>query len=364
MSLYYSPVPYGLNDVTIPEPGGSFSARIYYPSEEVEVRDVAVRDGVYPLIAFAHGDRRAEPGLCPTDRTADHKKWGAVLHLLARCGFVVVAPAVHDVVNDVERTAERLETAIAWARSSWSHREVIHQPPMVYLDPDVMAAAAPGMSEKASQTARLVPLGFGVGPDTRVFLGSPTALGVVGHSWGARAAARVAARGNVKVKTIASIAGSWDENSSIAALTGSGLPTLLVVGSDDFLNASYLSGLWPSLPIPKHQAMIQGIGHWDWFGPFGGIQPCDEAASGPPCPVAWQAASELLVAFVTKYLLNNWWRPPYLLGSPGGRPPFLNWFDNDGPCALKVRWNDPTASANQGREGDITLGNWTAPSPW
>jgi hypothetical protein len=168
----------------------------------------------------------------------------------------------------------------------------------------------------------------------------------------------------VAVKTIASIAGSWDENAAIQALIGAHLPTLMVAGTDDFLNASYLAGLWNSLSIPKHQAALQGIGHWDWFGPFGGIRPCDDGAPRPACPVAWQAVSELLLAFATKYLYNNWWRPPYLLGSPGGRPPFLDWFDTTGPCSLKVRWNDPTAGGAQHQVGEVTLGNWTAPNPW
>ncbi|MGK6307409.1 hypothetical protein [Variovorax sp. DT-64] len=367
MSLYYNPVLYGLNDVTIPENGGgTFGARIYYPSEEEEVRDVAVREGIYPLIAFAHGDRSFEPHLCPADRSEDYKKWGAVLHLLARCGFVVLSPAVHDVISDSERTAVRLETAIAWARKTWPHRRVLHRPPVFYMDPDVMTAQAMKAKQGSYSTGgRSFVLGAGVGFEVGAFLGPPTSLGLVGHSWGARAAARVAARGKVvQVKTIASIAGSWDENAAIQALIGAHVPTLMVAGTDDFLNASYLAGLWNSLAIPKHQAALQRIGHWDWFGPFGGIEPCDEQAPRPACPVAWQALSELLLAFSTKYLYNMWWRPPYLLGSPGGRPPFLDWFDPNGPCSLKVRWNDPTATGAQGPVGEVTLGNWTAQNPW
>lgn len=35
------------------------------------------------------------------------------------------------------------------------------------------------------------------------------------------------------------------------------------------------------------------------------------------------------------------------------------------PCALKVRWNDPAASAAQGLIGDVTRGTWTAAlDPW
>jgi dienelactone hydrolase len=264
ISYYYSPVMYGINDVTIPDDGSSFEARIYYPSEEVEVRDVPVLRGTYPLVAFAHGDRSSERGLCPTDVTDDHQRWGAVLHLLARCGFVVISPAMHDVLGDSEVSAIRMEKAIAWIRGSWPKRSVLHRPPLVYIDPDFMSASRdesdPAKQLKAADpahdlTSRLDPIdfarpGLGVGTDVLAPIGPPTALGVAGHSWGARAAARVAARGEVEVVAIGSVAGSWDEGASIDAFVDSHLPTVMMVGSDDWLNASYLAGMWNSLTIP------------------------------------------------------------------------------------------------------------------
>lgn len=382
MSYYYNPVMYGINDVTIPDDDGSFEARIYYPSEEVEVRDVAILRGTYPLVAFAHGDRRAERDLCPTDLTEDYKRWGAVLHLLARCGFVVISPAMDDVISDSEASAIRIEKAVGWIRSSWPKRSVLHLPPLVYMDPDVMAATHEEPAEKVPakkvpakkgsdrqpsarfDRADLARLGVGVGPDVLAPIGPPTALGVAGHSWGARAAARVAARAQVDVEVIGSVAGSWDETASIRAFIDAQKPTVMMVGSDDFLNASYLAGMWNSLAIPKHQAMIQGLGHWDWFSDFGGIEPCDSDAPRPGCRVGWQTASELLLGFMTKYLYNNWWRPPYLLGSAGGRPPLIHWYSQTGPCAIKIRWNDPTYTGTLGSAGDVTLGNWTTSNPW
>jgi hypothetical protein len=366
MSLYYSPVFYGINDVTIPEAGGSFGARIYYPSEEDGVFDVSVRTGEYPLVAFAHGDRSSEPSLCPADRTEDYKRWGAVLHLLARCGFVVISPAVHDVIFDPIQSAIRMETAIGWARSSWAHREVLHRPGLMYLDPDVLATRDPEGKVAKPDLRKYGPfrLGHGFGWDPRVVLGPPTELGVVGHSWGARAAAHVAARGNVTVRAIASIAGSWDDSSSIQAFKDAKDPSLMIAGTEDFLNASYLQGLWNGLVIPKHQALIQDIGHWDWFGPAGSISQCSPSAPEPNCGAGGQTASELVLAFMTKYLLNNWWRPPYLLGSPGGRPPLIGNYLSGGDCAMKIRWVDPMASSSQGTTGDVTLGTWTGSDPW
>ncbi len=77
-----------------------------------------------------------------------------MLHLLARCGFVVVAPAVHDVILDADRTATRLEGAIAWARTEWAHRDVLFHPAVAYLDPDLVLAPAAGARKE-------VPRGLG-----------------------------------------------------------------------------------------------------------------------------------------------------------------------------------------------------------
>jgi dienelactone hydrolase len=284
---------------------------------------------------------------------------------------------MHDVISDSEASAIRMEKAIAWIRSSWPKRSVLHRPPLVYMEPDLVSApgdeSAPTQRKAAdlaqALTSRLdridvARLGVGVGPDILAPLGPPTALGVTGHSWGARAAARVAARGHVEVVAFGSVAGTWDESASIRAIIDSGLPTVMMVGSDDFLNASYPAAMWNSLAIPKHQAIIQGLAHWDWFSAFGGIEPCNPDAPRPGCPVGWQTASELLLGFMTKYLYNHWWRPPYLLGSPGGRPPLLHWYSNTGPCAIKIRWNDPAYTGSLGSVGEVTLGNWTGGSPW
>lgn len=101
----------------------------------MEAWDVAILRGTYPLVAFAHGDGRAERDLCPADLTEDYKRWGAVLHLLARCGFVVISPAMDDVIGDSEASAVRIEKAVDWIRSSWPKRSVLQIPPLVYMDP-------------------------------------------------------------------------------------------------------------------------------------------------------------------------------------------------------------------------------------
>ena len=88
-------------------------------------------------------------------------------------------------ISDSEATAIRVETSIGWARSSWTHRDVLHRPGVMYLDPDVLAA--PGTRRKQHEAApdrvQLDRLGRGLGFNRSIPLGPPTNLGVVGHSW-------------------------------------------------------------------------------------------------------------------------------------------------------------------------------------
>lgn len=297
-----------------------------------------------------------------------------MFHLLARCGFVLVAPAMSDVIASSEASAARLETAISWMRGQWQHRVVLSRP-SVFVDPDIVRARAAKGPEMARHIARfgLQHLGLGVGTDASDILSRPTELGLVGHSWGTRACARVAVRGQVRVRAVAAIAGSWDEPQAIDALIDAKDPTLLIGGTRDILNFSYLKYLWPALVAPKHQAALQGIGHWDWFGRRGGIQFCDPDAERPACPVGWHTAAELLVGFMTKYLRNLWYLvPPHLLGYRGAagslfqRPNLLQYYEPPTACGLKIRWDDPIADPDRGqiKVGEITKGTWIEAGPW
>jgi hypothetical protein len=389
--LYADPTLYGIEDVTVPSDSGDFPLRIYYPSDQGGVHGVAVRPGTYPLVAFAHGMRTGggqdgdslltgpEPG-CPSDVTQDYQRWSAVLHLLARCGIVVVSPRLDDVISSSDVSAARLEEAIRWVRFEWTNRTVLWGREM-FLDPDVAAFRA--MSLHGSEDApglrdhgvRDIGEGVGIhippiGPGG-VVLGTPTNLGVAGHSWGARAAARVAGRGVVAVKAIASVAGSWDENEAVSALIGAHRPTLMMAGSEDQGNLSYLKGLWSSLVRPKHQAAFQGAGHWDWFGPDGAIQFCDSSNAGRCVSRVCSTASEMLVGFMAKYLYNRWWEvPPTLLGDRYHFQPWGGGFPGTGfdwdeyTCGRRVRWEDPMAQAPWATVGENRYGFWFGSEPW
>jgi dienelactone hydrolase len=359
-NLYYSPVFLGIQDSVIEADTGSFEVRVFYPSERPFTGEVIVRSGTYPLVIFAHGDRttRAQQSqLCPADVTEDYKRWNRVLRLLARCGLVVAAPAVHDVLNDSEITAARLEETVKWMRTQWIGKETLYGPDVFDDDRDLLSEQTKHAECTGSQATR-----FGPNDPPGHHPGLPTALGLVGHSWGARACARVAVRGQVQVRALASIAGTWDANDAISALIDSNAPTLLVCGTQDIDTFSYLPGLWPSLVSPKHQAALQGLDHWDWFGPNGAIKPCDANADTPACPIGWHVASELLLGFMTKYLVRDTSLPPYLIGSAGERPALLDHFDSTN-CALKVRWDDPLASEPEPTTGEKTFGQWTGAGP-
>lgn len=369
-NLYYEPVYYGVEDVIVQGDARSFGLRIYYPSENDTVWEVPIRRGEYPLVVFAHGDRSAAPNLCPPDRTEDYKRWGAVLHLLARCGFVVAAPAMHDVFRTDDAGAARLEETVRWMRERWVGRGVLHHPAEFV---EIAAPAGSPQTEPDSVSEDLARATFGPGDDHIPLLpGVPTALALVGHSWGVRACTSAAVRGNVHPEALAGVAGTFDTSPSVDEVTGAHVPTLLMAGNQDSESLSYLTGLWLNLPQPKHQVAILGVGHWDWFSGPGKIAPCDPQNGGspsPPCPIGWKVAAELLVGFTTKYLRHQWQLPPSLLGDIGERPPITPWLSNlRFLCALNIRWVDPTVpllDPTKSAEGARTLGRWPTPgTPW
>jgi len=374
-NLYYEPVFYGIEDVIVQGNARSFGLRIYYPSENDTVWEVPLLRGEYPLVVFAHGDRAGAPNLCPSDRTEDYKRWGAVLHLLARCGFVVAAAAMHDVFGTEDAGAARLEETVWWMRERWVGRGVLHHPAEFV---EIAAPAGSAQAERGGvrEAYSLAPAKFGPGDDHFPLPpGIPTALGLVGHSWGVRACASAAVRGKVHPEVLAGVAGTFDSNASIAAVTGAHVPTLLMAGTEDLMTLSYLPGLWPNLPQPKHQVAILGVGHWDWFSGPVKITPCelpDGGSQSPSCLIGWKVAAELLVGFTTKYLKHQWQLPPSLLGDIGGRPPITPWFTNlpflHSGCALNIRWVDPTVplyDPTKSAEGARSLGWWPTPgSPW
>ena len=213
-----------------------------------------------------------------------------------------------------------------------------------------------------STAARSIVWG-GRGVDSGRPILKPTGTALVGHSWGARACIVAVKRGRVSADAFASIAGSFDDSESPAAASSAGVPSLLIAGDEDHQAFSYLGALWQLIEPPVHQAALQGIGHWDWFGGYG-IRPCDPDAPRPKCIAAWMAASELVLGLLVRYL-DNRPLPPHLMGPAGTRPPLLHWFDTRKRCAMVVRWNDPSGGGDGAHcvVGHQMFGNWDGSGP-
>jgi hypothetical protein len=323
----FSPVPFGMQDARVPNANGvgSFQARIYYPSRGGGI-GAPIINGAFPLVAFIHGNRNSSDGLCPENTTQDYTLWGAVLQHLAKCGIVVIAVDVHMDLFDPDNAARRAERAIDWMYETWTSRSVLDRS-------DVLVGGEP--------KAR---------------------IGLLGHSWGARVCARI-----VRTRSIAAvgfIAGTWDETQSTTDIQQARVAKLFVAGPEDEVNAA-LSNNQPFQTSvgPKHQAAIQGAGHWA----YSEIGPCPGGES-PACGDAALIASELALGFFYKYLYDYWLSTPYLLAEPyvtrySDRPGPADWFPAGSGCAVKVRWDDPRPGSMFGRTGVVTLGPWTTDAP-
>ncbi|KQR70090.1 hypothetical protein ASF98_23440 [Arthrobacter sp. Leaf337] len=354
--LFNNPAFYGIQDGAIEDGRG---LRIMYPTAENYVFDAPILDGPYPLVVFAHGSRAGSGvQLCPTDVSQDYKRWTSVLYVLARCGFVVAAPDLSNTLSDPVSASIVLEETVRWMHRHWDGREVLFRP-SVFLDPDEYRLRSVAAKDPRADLAG-VGAGLGIGDDDTHFLGMPTPVGVIGHSWGARAAALAAANRNVAVDAFASVAGAFDDNEVVSAVS-SLRSTLLVAGALDSLNASYLPPLWTQMPVPKSQVLLAGADHWSWFSPDSGLHPCQAEDRSAYCPIAWQVLAEVLKNFMGKQLLNYWFVPPYLLGSSGGQLTLMNQLWNDPKCALRVRWDDPRSVPGS---GDQTYGFWLDAPSW
>jgi dienelactone hydrolase len=374
--LYLSPTFYGIEDVSIAATtGASFEARVYFPTDVDYSQPAVLRPGRYDLVVFAHGARgpgTPGEGLCPEDWSHDHQLWEEVLHRLARCGYVVVAPELSSVGGRIEPSIDRIAATVAWMRRDWTHALSLSWGDMVQATMGVASSEPPpGGSEQTAirvaprekSTAARSILWGGKLIDTGQLMLNPTGTALVGHSWGARACAIAIKRGRVPARVFAAIAGTFDDNDSPAAVASSGLPSLLIAGDQDNEAFSYVRGLWNSTKEPKHQAVIQGVDHWDWFNGYG-IRPCDLSAPRPKCIAAFMAASELILGLLTKYLANRPF-PPHLIGPTGSRPPLLPWFDTRKRCAMVVRWVDPSGGGDGSHcvVGHQMFGEWEDEGP-
>lgn len=249
--------------------------RVFFPSIDGAVFDAPILEGCcrFPLIVFSHGNC-AEPA-------GDHFiKWYLIPAQLARSGYVVVVPMLEATAGgsypwDNDAELQLLKDVISWMRTGWSYRDVLMPEP---------------------------------------------ATGAIGHSYGALLAARLVADGSASV--YASLSGAWSEWPEVPAnpiwdLTA---PKLFTWGSGVGDAQSQFDRGWDRLRVPKHRAVFDGAGHWDYLSP--GASACE--SNRGPCALVAALAADVVSTFFGKYL------PPECWPSLGQRipeslvPPTLN----------------------------------------
>ena len=360
MSLYLSPMFYGIQDHVVPD-STPFAVRVYYPTDDDTVLGPPLLKGPHPLVVFAHGkrDNSTLPVMCPPEYSRDHQRWGVVLGGIARSGYVVASLNVQDILPSASGVAGRISATIGWMRSKWEGRNTILAPPAA--DPGTHSG---GLSEDPDAEILQSKVGapyaaaapFHLPP---VVLGWPTALALIGHSWGTRGVCAFAAA-NSGVAALVTIAGTFEHDES-NNLRQARVPTLIMCGTADSQNFAPMQTLWLSLSTPKYQTAFQGVGHWDWFGRFGAIRRCD--GTPPPWRDTGHIAGELIAGFFARHVARVGYPPPDLVRIPILRPNGIPWYEHE--SAIQMRWDAPGQNFDTlPTTGDGILGPWTASPPW
>lgn len=359
MSVYLSPVFYGLEDHVVP---GStpFPIRIYYPTEDDTVLGAPLLEGRHPLVIFVHGQRGdvTSPAMCPREYTRDYQRWGGVLGGVARSGYVVASVGAQGIVQHASVVAGRIGETIRWMRTKWDGRHTLGLP---VADPGKLSGLPLEDMAVVARPAAAAPYAAASlhGRTSDVSRG-PTPLALIGHSYGTRGVCAFAAA-NSGVAALVTIAGPFDENDSANQLRQAQVPNLMMCGTVDSLSFAPMDSLWPSLPRPKYQTAFQGVDHWDWFGRLGAIRRCDGT------PPLWRdtghIASELIAGFFARHVARVGYAPPDLVRIPILRPNGIPWFEPGNP--IQMRWDAPGQDFDTlPSAGDGLLGPWNGTPPW
>ena len=260
-----APVFYGTGDVG-PTDGAPATARVYFPSLDGSPEGAPILPdcGRYPLIVLAHGH-------CPGD--PDHYlKWIELPAQLARAGYVVAVPQLPQIgggtaPSQADDDLARVRELIVWMRSAWVHRST--------LEP------APG-------------------------------TGLVGHSFGAGLAGRLAADGDLRAYASLSghVASQVREAIDVPKLFTWGFPAAT---ADEFL-VPIPEAAWDELATPKHRVVSAELSHWDYLPP--GRVPCEQGRG--TCRPAGVMVWDLVTMFFGTYL-----PPPAVPDLPDQIPPSL-----------------------------------------
>jgi hypothetical protein len=258
-----APVFYGIRDYSTAD-GAPGPCRVFFPSLDGAVWSAPILEGCgrYPLVLFAHG-QCGEP--------EHYKKWDLLPAQLARSGYIVAVPElVHtaggtEPWTDPNPDLQRLLDVATWMRSGsgWQYHSVLMPAP---------------------------------------------STGVVGHSYGALLAARVAAGGSISA--YASLSGVWHEwqpplPEPIRTLA---IPKLFTWGSGSISDVEADLGpaagsAWSAIAEPKHRAVFTQAEHWDYLR--AGRTTCDGGRG--PCSLVAALAGDILCTFFGRYLPPEDW---------------------------------------------------------
>lgn len=246
------PMFYGFKDYDVAQ-GAPGPVRVFYPTYEGSPQDAPILKLCvirYPVVLFLHG-------MPPCPVAEYNKQWFMGPAVLARCGYVVAVPNYSPQLPEADSPNIALANSyIDWMRHGWEHSK--------WAD------------ARESSTA------------------------VVGHSYGALLAGRVAAA-RPDVAAYVGLSGPWAEFSRpLPVLQAIPCPSFYMWGTADpiggaFENLDGGGGLWSKLTTPRYAAVFPGE-HFDYIRP---IAACGGTPRGD-CLLIESVAAELSALFIAR----------------------------------------------------------------
>lgn len=240
------PVFYGHRDYTTAD-GAPGTLRVFYPSLDGAPDGAAIVEcvGEFPLVLFLHGQ---------CTEADHHLKWFRLGATLARCGYVVAMPSIANAVYpwvDPHPDYTLATDVLGWMRGDWE------------MSARVMAE-----------------------PNTAF----------AGHSRGALLAGRLAI--DQPSSAYVSLGGVWTEWPGVPPIPLPTLPcpSMFAYGTTDA--QSDVTGLWGSIPEPKHLLRFNGGDHWDYIP--AASTTCESAVG--PCSLVEALAADFTAVFISKHM--------------------------------------------------------------
>lgn len=269
---------------------------IYYPSASLTASRPILRPcvGRSPLVVFLHGDSGSIPD------AGYHRRWHRISSSLARCGYVVAAPAHAPSPDPGDAALAAVARDVEWLRTHWS--------------------GSPWLDVRPASTS------------------------FVGHSWGALLAGRAASE--LPAAAFVSLGGGLPGSVVFNRLRTFPVPALYVYLDDSSPGslAENLDGSWDDFAQPRWRAVYRGR-HFDY------LDPADSAPEqrGTECPHFPQAVADLVALFLGASVaslsqVDPDLRPPEVELTPRQHEFAVNHFnaidalDHDRRCGIELAW--------------------------